>query len=75
VSEKQPLTQCQQNKGDDSRLQETAEGAPPHIHIDGIAVEKVEGFKFLGVHITDKLKWSFHIDNVVKKAELLQIHN
>ena len=27
------------------------------IHIDGIVVEKVESFKFLGVHITDKLKW------------------
>jgi hypothetical protein len=26
------------------------------IHIDGTAVEKVESFKFLGVHITDNLK-------------------
>ena len=25
---------------------------------DRTAVEKVESFKFLGVHITDKLKWS-----------------
>ena len=25
-------------------------------------------FKFLGVHITDKLKWSTHTDSVVKKA-------
>ena len=29
---KQPLTQRQQNKGDDRGLQETAEGAPPHPH-------------------------------------------
>jgi hypothetical protein len=29
----------------------------PPIHIDGTAMEKVERFKFLGVHITDKLKW------------------
>ena len=28
----------------------------PHIHIDWTVVEKVESFKFLGVHITDKLK-------------------
>ena len=28
------------------------------IHIVGTAVEKVESFKFLGVHINDKLKWS-----------------
>ena len=26
-------------------------------------------FKFLGVHITDKLKWSTHTDSVVKKAQ------
>ena len=32
----------------------------PPIHIDGTAVEKVESFKFLGVHISDKLKWSTH---------------
>jgi hypothetical protein len=38
------------------------------IHIDGTAVEKVESFKFLGVHITDDLKWSTHT-RVVKKAQ------
>jgi hypothetical protein len=27
------------------------------IHIDGAAVEQVESFKFLGVHITNKLTW------------------
>ena len=42
----------------------------PPIHIDGTAVEKVESFKFLGVHVTDKLKWSTHTDSVVKKAHL-----
>ena len=41
----------------------------PPIQIDGTAVEKVESFKFLGVHITDKLKWSTHTDSVVKKAQ------
>ena len=40
----------------------------PLIHINGTIVEKVESFKFLGVHITDKLKWSAHTDSVVKKA-------
>ena len=30
------------------------------IHIDETAVEKIESFKFLGVHITYKLKWSTH---------------
>ena len=32
----------------------------PPIHIDGKAAEKVESFKFLCVHITDKLKWYTH---------------
>ena len=32
VSGKHPLTQRQQNKGDDRGLQETAEGAPPYPH-------------------------------------------
>ena len=41
----------------------------PPIHINGKAVEKVESFKFLGVHITDKLKLSTHTDSVVKKAQ------
>ena len=41
----------------------------PLIHIDGTAVEKVESFKFLSVHITNKLKWSTHTDSVVEKAQ------
>ena len=32
----------------------------PPIHIEGTAAEKVECFKFLSIHITDKLKWSTH---------------
>jgi hypothetical protein len=37
------------------------------IHIDGTVVW--ESFKFLGVHITDKLSWSTHTDSVVKKEQ------
>ena len=55
----------------------------PPIHIDGTVVESVASFKFLGIHITDKLKWSTHTDSGVKKArlvtknthKLLQMHN
>ena len=39
------------------------------IHIEGTVVEKVESVKLLGVHITDKLKWSTHTDSVIKKAK------
>ena len=41
----------------------------PPIHIEGTALEKVERFKFLSVHITDNLKWSTHTKSVVKKAQ------
>ena len=37
------------------------------ILIDGVAVEQVESFKFLGVHITIKLTWSKHTKTVVKR--------
>jgi hypothetical protein len=38
------------------------------ILIDGARVEQVESFKFLGVHITNKLTWSKHTKTVVKRA-------
>jgi hypothetical protein len=43
----------------------------PPIHINGTVVEKVEGFKFLGIHITDKLKWSTHtyrVERLMKRG-------
>ena len=42
-----------------------AEQAP--INIDGAVVEQVESFKFLGVHIPNKLSWSKHTKTVVKR--------
>jgi hypothetical protein len=38
------------------------------IHMDGAAVEQIDGFKFLGVHITNKLTWSKYTKTVVKRA-------
>ena len=38
------------------------------ILINGAAVEQGESFKFLGVHITNKLTWSKHAMTVVKRA-------
>ena len=38
------------------------------ILIDRAVVELVESFKFLGVHITNKLEWSKHTKTVVKRA-------
>ena len=31
-------------------------------------MEQVESFKFLGIHITNKLTWSKHTKTVVKRA-------
>ena len=31
-------------------------------------VERVDSFRYLGVHITQDLTWSCHINTVVKKA-------
>jgi nucleosome binding factor SPN SPT16 subunit len=39
----------------------------PHSHRRA-EVERVECFKFLGVHITNKLEWSKHTKRVVKMA-------
>jgi hypothetical protein len=37
-------------------------------HINGAAMEMVNNFKILGVHISVKLKWFNHTDNIVKKS-------
>ena len=37
--------------------------------IDGMAVEQVESFKFLGTHISNSLNWSVHINSNIKKAQ------
>ncbi len=39
-----------------------------HITIVKTPVERVNSFKFLGVHITEDLTWSAHTDAVLKKA-------
>ena len=38
------------------------------ILIDRAAVEQVESFKFIDVHITNKLSWSKHTKTVMKSA-------
>ena len=40
------------------------------ILIDRAVVEQVEGFNFLGVHITNKLSWTKHTKTFVGRARL-----
>ncbi|KAI5618697.1 gastrula zinc finger protein XlCGF28.1-like [Silurus asotus] len=37
-------------------------------HINGMAVEHVSSFKFLGIHISVDLSWAFNTSSLVKKA-------
>ena len=67
VQGQKPLPQRDQDKGDDCGLQEKEDRACT-ILIDWAAVEQVESFKFLGVHITNKLTWPKHTKTVVKRA-------
>ncbi len=39
------------------------------IIIEGVAVERVSQFRFLGINITEDLKWDAHADQVVKKDQ------
>ena len=43
------------------------------ILINRAVVEQVESFKFLDVHITNKLEWSKHTKTVVKRARLFPL--
>jgi hypothetical protein len=43
-----------------------AEQAP--INIDVAVVERVESFRFLGLHISKELSWSKQTNTVVKRA-------
>lgn len=46
-------------------------GRRPHqpLFIRGLEVERVSNFKYLGVHISDDLTWTFNTTQVVKKAQ------
>ncbi|KAI3374116.1 hypothetical protein L3Q82_005935 [Scortum barcoo] len=38
------------------------------IHINGMAVEHVSSFKFLGTHISENLSWTANTSSLIKKA-------
>ena len=40
---------------------------PPPVFIDGVEVERVSSYKYLGVHLTDSLTWGDQVDALIKK--------
>ena len=42
--------------------------APPLLTLGGTDVERVTTFKLLGVHISDDLKWAWHVDALASKV-------
>ena len=41
----------------------------PNLYMNGKKIEYVDSFKYLGVTIDNKLRWTNHIENQVKKAK------
>jgi hypothetical protein len=41
---------------------------PPQLMLDGATIDRVKTFKFLGVHVSDDLKWSHHIETICSMA-------
>ena len=56
----------------DFRLKGDKNYAP--LNISGTTVERVTGFKYLGVHLTEDLSWSEHTDALVKKSRQRLYH-
>ena len=40
---------------------------PPSLMIDDYAIERVNSFKLLGLHVNNTLKWNTHVDEIIKK--------
>ena len=44
---------------------------PLSLHLNGVPLEQVESFKYLGVFLSSDMSWSTHIDSVCSKARKL----
>ena len=42
-------------------------GLSQSVFIDGVEVERVSSYKYLGVHLTDSLTWGDQVDALIKK--------
>jgi len=56
------------NKTKEMLLGPLSKSSPDELLIGQVKVERVAGFKLLGIHITSDLKWNTHIDKICAKA-------
>jgi len=56
-----------------SKMKEMIKDATTSV-VNGTAVERVSSFRYLGVHITDDLTWTTHIDTLVRKVKQCLYH-
>ena len=56
------------NKTKEMLLGQLSKSSPDELLIGQVKVERVAGFKSLGIHITSDLKWNTHIDKICAKA-------
>ena len=38
-----------------------------NIHLNGIPIEQVDSFEYLGITLQENLHWDLHIDKITKK--------
>ena len=54
----------------------TTDGLFSELHIDGINIERVTSFNFLGIHFNEHMLWKTHIDTIgCKLAKLSGVLN
>jgi len=58
------------NKTKEMLLGPLSKSSPDEIIIGQVKVERVTGFKLLGIHITSDLKWNTYIDKICANASL-----
>lgn len=51
----------------------TWRGGHAPIHINGVEVQNVKSYKFLGVHISDDLSWSHHTDTASESSSIMSL--
>ena len=51
----------------DSRLFVLKPSRVEHFHVNNNAIEKVDNFNFLGLHLNTRLTWHTHVSEISKK--------